>query len=102
MEQEAKQPLNKTWLFAWVMTLLLSTLPTIVWQEFFGPPNMTLFWAKIILLIVLLVLSFFWKPAKQLRLYFLFILLLFGFEELFDFIGRSDFWLNWFPQSSTF
>ena len=68
MEQETKRRTNRITVFAWVVTLLVSTLPNIIWQEFFCSPGMTLFWAKIILLAALLILSFFWEPAKQLRL----------------------------------
>ena len=87
---------------AWISTLLLSILPNIIWQELFGSPGMALFWSKIGLLGVLLILSFIWKPIKQLRHYFLLILFLFGFEELIDYFGHSQLWVDWFPQSSTF
>lgn len=102
MEQETKRRTNRITVFAWVVTLLVSTLPNIIWQEFFGSPGMTLFWTKIILLAALLILSFFWEPAKQLRFYVGLILLLFLFEETLDSFGRSELWLSWFPQSSVF
>lgn len=98
MEQQQKHTLG----LAWISTLLLSTLPNIIWQEFFGVPGMALFWAKIILLGTLLILSFFWKPARELRLYFLLILLFFSLEEFLGIISRTPIWLKWFPQSSTF
>ncbi len=98
MEQQQKHTLG----LAWISTLLLSTLPNIIWQEFFGAPGMALFWVKIILLGTLIILSFFLKPVMELRLYFLLILLLFSLEEFLGIISRTPIWLNWFPQSSTF
>lgn len=89
-------------LTAWITTILLSSLPNIIWQEFFGSPGMTLFWSKILLLCAVLILSLFWKPAKALRRYFILILTLFSLEEFFNALSRSQIWLNWFPQSSTF
>ncbi|MBG0786199.1 MAG: CPBP family intramembrane metalloprotease [Anaerolineaceae bacterium] len=102
MEQNTTRQTRSLPLLAWMITLLVSTLPNIIWQEFFGPPDMTLFWAKIVLLTALLILSFFWQPAKQLRLYFLLILLLFCFEEVLGRLGGSHLWTQWFPPTSAF
>ena len=47
-------------------------------------------------------LSFFWKPARSLRNYFLIFFILFLVEELMNRIGNTNFWRNWFPASAPF
>jgi membrane protease YdiL (CAAX protease family) len=102
MTQEKTASKNHQIVTAWAATLLLSTLPNIIWQEFFGTPTMALFWSKIIFLAFLLILSFIWKPAKPLRFYFLLVLILFGVEKLLDLVSKMTFWLRWFPHSPSF
>lgn len=87
---------------AWVVTILVSSLPNIIWQEFFGTPRIWLLWSKLILLGFLFFISFFWKPARTLRNYFLIIFILFLVEELMNRICNSEFWKNWFPTSASF
>jgi len=102
MQNDKSLPERNTIIFAWVSTLFISSLPNIIWQEFFGPPTIWLFWSKIILLISLIGLSFLWTPAKKLRVYFLLFLILYIAEKLLDMLGASSLWIRWFPQSSSF
>ena len=88
--------------FTWITTLLLSSLPNILWQEIFGPPNKWLLWSKIILLVIFLAITFFWKTGKPLRIYFLIILALFLLEETFGRLGQSQWYRTWFPDSAPF
>jgi membrane protease YdiL (CAAX protease family) len=89
-------------IFAWITTLLISSLPNIIWQEFFGPPGIWLLWSKLILLGLLLALSFFWKLARPLRSYFLLFLILFLAEEGMSQIANTRWWQIWFPFSAGF
>jgi len=99
--QSEKQNLSVI-LLAWTTTIFVSSLPNIIWQEFFGAPTIWLLWSKLILLGSMFALSFFWKPARSLRNYFLIFFILFLVEELMNRIGNTNFWRNWFPASAPF
>lgn len=88
--------------FAWITTLLISSLPNIIWQEFIGPPTIWLLWSKLMLLGVLLILSTFWKTARPLRSYFFLFLILFLAEEGMSRIGNARWFHNVFPPSAGF
>lgn len=96
------RPDRLTIIFAWVGTLLLSTLPNIIWQEFFGPPTIWLLWSKLILLILFLTTTYFWQKARPLRNYFFLIFALFLVEEAFGRLGNSQWFQTWFPESAGF
>jgi len=96
------QPDKNVIRFAWAATLLLSTLPNIIWQELFGPPTIWLLWSKLILLIIFLTITYFWQTAKPLRNYFFLIFALFIVEEAFGRLGKSQWFLTWFPETATF
>ncbi len=96
---DIKKPLL---IFVWITTLLISSLPNIIWQEFFGPPGIWLLWSKLILLGLLLALSLFWKTARPFRSYFLLVLILFLAEEGMSRIGNTHWWQSWFPLSAGF
>jgi hypothetical protein len=98
-KSKLKQPFL---IFAWITTLLISSLPNIIWHEFFGDPGIWLLWSKLILLGLLLVLSFFWKTARPFRTYFLLFLILFLAEEGINRVGNTPWWQNWFPASAGF
>ncbi len=91
-----------TILFAWIATLLISALPNIIWQDLFGPPTIWLLWSKVILLVCLLILSFFWEPARKLRIYFLLFLILYLLEELAARVGGTAWWRSKFDSSASF
>ncbi|MCB2210296.1 CPBP family intramembrane metalloprotease [bacterium] len=102
MQSNPTHPKRQTILFAWITTLLISTLPNILWQEFIGSPGIWLLWSKIILLALLIALSFLWAPARELRVYFLLVLLLFALEEIASRLGATALWTRWFPASAAF
>lgn len=63
-------------LFTWVIVLLVSDLPNAIWQAVCGEPPAWLFWAKIILLLVIILVSLAWKPIRVMRPYFILLLVL--------------------------
>jgi membrane protease YdiL (CAAX protease family) len=65
-------------LFTWAVVLLVSDLPNAIWSAVYGAPPDWLFWAKIILLLVIIMISLAWKPLQPVRNYFilLFVLML--------------------------
>ncbi len=69
-------------ILAWVVTLLISTLPDIAWIEMTGSTPPWLTEAKMGLLLILGVSAFFWKPIRPLRNFFLVMLAFFGLMEL--------------------
>ena len=99
--QSEKQNLSVI-LLAWTTTIFVSSLPNIIWQEFFGAPTIWLLWSKLILLGSMFALSFFWKPARSLRNYFLIFFILFLIEEIANLIGDTTYWKNWFPAHALF
>ncbi len=78
-------------IFAWISILLISALPTIVWREMTGESPIWLFWAKIFLLIVFIVLSSGWKPIQPLRPFFVIFLLLSLVEALINLVNWQGF-----------
>lgn len=81
---------------AWITTLLVSTLPNILWQEIIGAPPARLFWAKIILLVALVGLTFVWHVIRPLRPYFAIFLVLYLAEEALGQLGTMPLWQSWF------
>jgi hypothetical protein len=69
-------------ILAWVVTLLISTLPDIAWIEMTGSTPPWLTEAKMGLLLILGVSAFFWKPIRPLRNFFLVMFAFFGLMEL--------------------
>jgi membrane protease YdiL (CAAX protease family) len=63
-------------LFTWSIVLLVSDLPNAIWQNLLGEPPAWLFWAKIGLLLVLILISLAWKPIQIGRPYFFLLLVL--------------------------
>ncbi len=64
-----------SWL-TWATVLLVSDLPNAIWQAALGEPPGWLFWAKIGLLLGLVLAGLVWKPIKDIRSYFLLLMLL--------------------------
>jgi hypothetical protein len=52
---------------AWAITLLTSLLPDILWREYVNANSGWLFWAKVVILVVLAVLTWLWRPLRPLR-----------------------------------
>ncbi len=87
---------------AWVVMLLVSTLPTILFKEITGNVPDWLFWAKIGLLGLAFLLSLFVNFLKPLRWYFLVVLALFMAEWGADLFSKTALWKSWFPSSTLF
>jgi hypothetical protein len=69
-------------ILAWVVTLLVSTLPDIAWIELTGSSPAWLTYAKMGLLVVLALTAFVWEPVRPLRNFFLVMFAFFGLMEL--------------------
>lgn len=69
-------------ILAWAVTLLMSALPDIVWVEWTGRTPIWLVFAKMGVLIVLVLITFLWTSLRPLRNYFILLLAFFGFSEL--------------------
>lgn len=73
---------------AWVVVILISTLPDILWAELGGGDPSPLAWVKIGLLLVLALVSLFWPRLRPLRNFFVALL---AFFLLFQFFARLNF-----------
>ena len=73
---------------AWVVTILISTVPDILWTTLGGGDVTPLTWAKMGLLLSLALVSVVWTPLRPLRNYFIAML---AFFSLFLVIRRVDF-----------
>ena len=82
---------------AWLVTILISTVPDILWTELGAGDVTPLTWAKIGLLLVLTLVSVAWRPLRPLRNYFVVMLAFFG---LFQLMQRLDF--TWSPLQRLF
>lgn len=67
---------------AWIVTALVSALPDIFWSEISGSVPKWLLAAKLVLLGILAVTSWFYKPVKPLHNFFLIMIAFFGLLEL--------------------
>ena len=65
---------------AWIIMLLVSTLPNIIFTELFKQATPWLFWAKLGLLAVLIGVSCFWHVLTPLRKYLWVLAAIFGVE----------------------
>ena len=63
-------------LITWAVVLLVSDLPNAIWQALLGEPPAWLFWAKIGLLVVLIVASASWKKIHAVHHYFILLMVL--------------------------
>ncbi|MBZ0281270.1 MAG: CPBP family intramembrane metalloprotease [Anaerolineae bacterium] len=82
--------------FVWVATLLVSSLPQIISQEFQILPSFPILWMRIVLLVAFIALGFVWKVAQPLRLYFLIFLALYLIDAVFNWLGTTTLWKGWF------
>ena len=89
-------------IIAWIITLFISTLPDIIWHEFIGGTAPWLFWGKIFFLGFLLILTFYWKSIRDLRIYILLFLALYFLERALEIVGNSGLWQGWFPSTAQF
>jgi hypothetical protein len=84
---------------AWIITLLASFLPDILFKEITGIIPSGLYLAKAALLLVILGLSFAWSSARSLRKYFSLLLALILFERFFyGTLSSTSIWQSWMSQ----
>ena len=88
------------WL-AWLGTLLLSILPDVLFRELTGNIPEWLYGIKLSLIALLLLLSLFWKPARDLQRYFLVFLAIFLTQRAWQAVAESPQWQTWFPSFGT-
>jgi membrane protease YdiL (CAAX protease family) len=73
---QSKSPNVSISLFTWAVVLLVSDLPNAIWAVLDGEPPVWLFWAKILLLVVIILASLAWKLIQPVRNYFILMLVL--------------------------
>lgn len=88
------------WYLALGVTLLVSLLPNIIWNETTGSTPPWLFGAKLVLLGSLWVVGRFWAALRPLRDYWLILLVLFIAEWLSGVVGATALWQSWFGSAS--
>jgi hypothetical protein len=69
-------------ILAWVVTLLISTLPDIAFDKLAGGVPVWLVFVKLGIILVLGLVAALWKPLRPLRNYFIIMLAFFGLLEL--------------------
>ncbi|MBU0704322.1 MAG: CPBP family intramembrane metalloprotease [Chloroflexi bacterium] len=85
---------------AWVVTLLVSSLGDILWFELAGAVPLWLLWAKVSLLGAFILLSWFWKPIKALRPFFVMLLTITSLMRANTWLLDSSAWMAWQNQQS--
>ena len=85
---------------AWIVTLLISTLPLIIWRESTGQVPEWLYWVQLALLGVMIGLSFVWKLLSALRQFFIVFFVLYLAEKVFVWLGNSSLWQSWFDRDA--
>jgi membrane protease YdiL (CAAX protease family) len=87
---------------AWTITLLVSLLPDILFRELTGSLPPWLYWAKIGLILALLLTSFLWKRLRSLWPFFTFLLAVYMLEAGVDWFFQSLHYSSWLAGASSF
>jgi hypothetical protein len=95
---ESHLTLHAVVVFAWVATLLFSALPNILWQEFIGTTTIGHFWARMLVMALLVVVTFVWKAVYPLRRYLVVFAVLYLAGELLNWVGTIPRWQQWIAQ----
>jgi hypothetical protein len=85
---------------AWIVTLFVSSLGDIVWFELTGEVPFFLFWAKFILLGILILISKYWILIRALRPFFLILFVITVLLKASSWLLRSPYWINWQNKKS--
>jgi hypothetical protein len=86
----------------WVVTLLISQLPDILFRELTGDIPVWLFWFKVGLIGGSLLISLFWKSLRALWLYFAVLLSVYLLEWGVELAYRALHYSAWFATASPF
>lgn len=89
---ESRAPLQIVLLTAWIVTLLVSTLPNIPLIETRGTLPVWIFWAKAGLLAVTILVGFLWQTVKPLQKYFFMLLVILIAERIVFKLDELAFW----------
>lgn len=87
---------------AWIVTLCVSLLPDILLRELTGSLPPWLYWAKIGLVIALLVLGLVWQPLRPLCLFFAVLLSVYILESLVGQVFQRLNYLRWLQTAPPF
>jgi hypothetical protein len=85
--------------FTWGVVLLVSDLPNAIWQALWGEPPAWLFWVKIFVLLVIILVSLAWKPIQVVRPYFILLLVLMLSLWGLNWVMRSEAYNQWQKQA---
>jgi len=85
---------------AWLVTLLVSPLGDIFCFELTGAVPPWLFWVKVALLGVLILLSWLWKPIQALRPFFIMLLAITSLMAAWIWLQQLPAWITWQKQHS--
>ena len=83
-------------IFAWIVILLVSDLPNVIWNGFDLKVPVWLFWAKVGVLAIFFMLCLTWKIIRPLRQ---FALVMFVFYSVFlvsNWVGKTSWWQSHF------
>lgn len=85
---------------AWSVTLSISILPNVIFNELLNINVSRLFEYKLALISISLLISFVWKKIGGLRQYFIALTILYILEWLSGIIGKTPFWISIFGGST--
>jgi membrane protease YdiL (CAAX protease family) len=87
-------------IFAWIATLLVSSLPAILSQELHIFQELSFLYVRVLLLLGFIAFGFVWKPASLLRPYFVIFMVLYLTDALSNWVGTLPLWQRWFAGVS--
>jgi membrane protease YdiL (CAAX protease family) len=86
-------------IFTWVIVLLVSDLPNAIWQALWGEPPAWLFWVKIFILLIVILVSLAWKPIQVVRSYFILLLVLMLALWGMNWVMKAEAYSQWQKQA---
>lgn len=89
MQSTAKPVLFSGVVIAWTVVLLVSDLPDAIWQALAGATPTWLFWVKVGILFVMILLGWVWKQPYSLRPFFILLLILAAGRRVLNSLGLT-------------
>ena len=89
-------------LIAWVVTLLVSLLPDILFRELTGSLPAWLYWAKVGLILALLLVALLWSRLRPLGLFFAVLLAVYLVEKALGLPAIQQTFTLWLSQAAPF
>ncbi len=90
-----KSKTNSLSILTWIVVLLVSDLPNAIWQAVLGEPPAWIFWAKIGLLLALVIAGMLWKPLQTVRTYLFLLLVLMLALWGMNWLSGTSSYLRW-------